>query len=68
MVHSSALAISIDDERLTCVGFSLGETIHLESFEFIANYFSSLSLSPTRNDAQLLWAQPTTCHCPHGWS
>jgi hypothetical protein len=66
MVHSSALAISVDNERLTCIGFFLG-TIRLESFEFIADYFSSLSLSPTRNDAQLLWAQPTTGHCPHGW-
>jgi hypothetical protein len=45
MVHSSMLVITADEECLTCCGFSLGETIHFESLEFITNYFGSLSLS-----------------------
>jgi hypothetical protein len=51
MVHSSALAISVDGEHLMCGGLSIDETVHLGSFEFIANYFSGLSLSPRRNDS-----------------
>jgi hypothetical protein len=46
MVPSSTLAFSVDGEHLTCGGFSLGKTIHLGSFEFIADYFGCLSLSP----------------------
>jgi hypothetical protein len=48
MVHSSALTIATDGEYFTCDGFSFGETVRLGSFEFIANYFSGLSLSPRR--------------------
>jgi hypothetical protein len=48
MVLSSALAIASDAECLTYGGFSLGETIHLGSFEFITNYFGGMSLSPRR--------------------
>jgi hypothetical protein len=51
MVPSSALAITTDGDRLTSGGFSLGETIHLGSFEFITDYFSGLSLSPSRGDS-----------------
>jgi hypothetical protein len=50
MVHSSALAISAEGEHLTCSGFSLDETVCLGSFEFIADYYGTLSLSPRRND------------------
>jgi hypothetical protein len=46
MVHSSALAVSNDVERLMCAGFSLGETICFGSLEFIINCFGGLSLSP----------------------
>jgi hypothetical protein len=49
MVLSSALTVATDSERLTCGGFSLSETIRLGSFEFIIDYFSSLSLSPRWN-------------------
>jgi hypothetical protein len=35
----------------TCGGFSLGETIHHGSFEFIINYFDGLSLTPRRGDS-----------------
>jgi hypothetical protein len=51
MVHSSALAVSVNGERLTCSGFSLSKTVRLKSFEFITNYFNGLSLSPRRNDS-----------------
>jgi hypothetical protein len=50
MVPSSALAITTDGDCLTCGGFSLGETVHLGSIEFVADYFGSLSLSPRRGD------------------
>jgi hypothetical protein len=51
MVPSSAIAITADGERLSCGGFSLGETIRLGNFEFIADYFGGLSLSPKRGDS-----------------
>jgi hypothetical protein len=41
MVHSSVLTVSTDGERLTCNGFSLGETICFRSLEFIADYFGA---------------------------
>jgi hypothetical protein len=40
------LVVAADSERLLCGGFSLGETIHFESLEFIADCFDGLSLSP----------------------
>jgi hypothetical protein len=49
MVPSSV--ISITGERLTCDGFSLGETVRLGNFEFVVDYFSGLSLSPRRGNA-----------------
>jgi hypothetical protein len=50
MVLSSAITIVANGERLTCNGFSLGETVHLGNFEIIADYFGSLSFSPRRGD------------------
>jgi hypothetical protein len=50
MVPSYAFTITADGERLTCDGFSLGETVRLGNFESFANYFSGLSLSPRRGD------------------
>jgi hypothetical protein len=50
MVPSSSITVTADGERLACGGFSLSETIHLRHFEFIADYFSGLSLSPRRGD------------------
>jgi hypothetical protein len=44
MVSSSAIIVAANSERLMCSGFSLGETVCLGNFEFIADYFSSLSL------------------------
>jgi hypothetical protein len=52
IVSSSAIAVAANGEWLMCVEFSLGETIHLGNFEFIADYFGGLSLSPRRDDAR----------------
>jgi hypothetical protein len=46
MVPSSAITIAADNEHVTCGGFSLGEFVRLGNFEFIADYFDGLSLSP----------------------
>jgi hypothetical protein len=51
MVPSSVITVAADGECLTCGGFFLGETIRLGSFEFIADYFDSLSLSLRRGDS-----------------
>jgi hypothetical protein len=51
MVPSSVLTFSTDGECLMCSGFSLGETIHLGSFEFITDYFGGLSLSLRRSNS-----------------
>jgi hypothetical protein len=59
MVHSSTLAITTDSERLTCGGFSLGETIHFRSLEFIANCFGGLSLSPKRSNSSAIFVGTT---------
>jgi hypothetical protein len=50
MVPSSSIAIPADSEHLTCGGFSLGKTICLGNFKFIADYFGGLSLSPKKGD------------------
>jgi hypothetical protein len=50
MVPSSAILVVADSEHLTCSGFSLGETVFLRNFEFIADYFGGLSLSLRRGD------------------
>jgi hypothetical protein len=51
MVYSSMLAVSTDGECLTCSDFSLGETVHFGSLEFIVDCFGDLSLSPSRNES-----------------
>jgi hypothetical protein len=66
MVHSSTLTIATTRECLTCGGFSLGETIHFGSLEFITDYFNSMSLSPGgATQVPSSWEQPTMgcCHC-----
>jgi hypothetical protein len=49
MVPSSILSFSTDGEHLMCGGFSLNKTVHLGSFDFIADYFGGLSLSPKKS-------------------
>jgi hypothetical protein len=51
MVPSTAINITANGERLTCGGFSLGETIRLGNFECIADYFGCLTLSPRWGDS-----------------
>jgi hypothetical protein len=51
IVPSSVISIAADGERLMCGGISLGETICLGNFKFIAGYFGDRSLSPRRGDA-----------------
>jgi hypothetical protein len=50
MVPSSSIIVTVNGQRLTCGGFSLTEPVHLGNFEFITNYFDSLSLSPKRGN------------------
>jgi hypothetical protein len=50
MVPSSTIAFTTIDKHLTCGRFSLGKTVHLGNFEFIADYFGGMSLSPRRGD------------------
>jgi hypothetical protein len=65
MVLSSSIAIIADNEHLTWCGFSLGEPIHLGNFEFIADYFSGLSLSPRRgNERAVLMGSTHSGHIP----
>jgi hypothetical protein len=67
MVLSYAITVATNGEHMMYSGFSLGETIHLGSFEFIANYFGRLSLSPKRGSQMLpSWIQLAVGHHPHG--
>jgi hypothetical protein len=50
MLPSSVILIAANGKHLACVGFSLGETVCLGNFEFIADYFGDLSLSPKRGN------------------
>jgi hypothetical protein len=59
MVPSSAIAVIADGEHLMCGGFSLSETVHLGNFEFIADYFGGLSLSPRRGTVGATFIGPT---------
>jgi hypothetical protein len=67
MVTSSSIAIAADGEHLTCGGFSLGETVHLGNFEFIADYFNGLSHSPRRSDTRAALIGPTHCRASAPW-
>jgi hypothetical protein len=53
MVPSSSIAVTADG------GFSLGEPVHLGNFEFIADYFGSLSLSPRRGNESAIFMGST---------
>jgi hypothetical protein len=44
---------------LTCGGFSLGKTIRLGNFKFIADYFGGLVLSPRRGNTGAIFMGPT---------
>jgi hypothetical protein len=67
MVPSSAITVAVNGERLTCSGFSLGEIVHLRSFEFTADYFGGLSLSPRRGDSAASFMGSTRSETPPPW-
>jgi hypothetical protein len=64
MVHSSILAVATDDEWLTCSSFSLTETIHFGTLEFIADYFNSMSLSPKGSNSSTIFMGTTYNRSP----
>jgi hypothetical protein len=67
MVPSSVIAITADGEHSTCSGFSLDQTIHPGNFEFIVDYFGSLSLSPRRGDTGAAFMGSTRSGAPTLW-
>jgi hypothetical protein len=67
MVPSSAVTVTTDGERLTCGGFSLGETVRLWSIEFVVGYFGGLSLSPRRGDSSTAFMGSTHSRTPSPW-
>jgi hypothetical protein len=67
MVPSSTIAITASGEHLTCGGFSFGETVHLRNFEFIADYFSGLSLSPGMGDEGAAFMGSTRSGASTSW-
>jgi hypothetical protein len=67
MVPSSTITIAADGERLTCGGFSLGEIVHLGSFEFITGYFGGMSRSPRRSDSGAGFMGSTHSRTPSLW-
>jgi hypothetical protein len=64
MVHSSTPAVATNRERLTCSGFSLGETVHFESLEFMVDCFNALSLSPKGSDLGTVFVGSTCNRSP----
>jgi hypothetical protein len=67
MVPSSMITNAADGEHLMCGGFSLYETIRLGHFEFIADYFTGLSLSPERGDSGASFLGSTHSGTPSPW-
>jgi hypothetical protein len=64
MVHSSTLAVTTDSEHLIRGGFSLGETVHFGSLEFIVDCFSSMSLSPKGSNLGIVFMGATCSWSP----
>jgi hypothetical protein len=63
MVHSSVLIVITDSECLTCSGFSLDETVHFGSLEFIVDCFGGLTGGMTQTVPS--WAKSVVGHYPH---
>jgi hypothetical protein len=67
MVPSSVMTITADGKCLTCIDFSLGEIVHIGSFEFITDYFYGRSLSPRRGDLGAAFMVSTRSGTPSSW-
>jgi hypothetical protein len=52
------LTVAPDGECLTCSGFSLSETVHFGSLEFITYCFGILTLSPRGGDSGVVVTEP----------
>jgi hypothetical protein len=59
MVPSSVPIVITSCEHLSSDVFSLGQTIHFRSLEFIADHFDGLSLSPMGNGSDTAIMSPT---------
>jgi hypothetical protein len=64
IVPSSAITSATYGEHLTHGRFSLGKTVRLGNFEFIANYFNNMSLSPRRGNLGTDFMGSTSCGTP----
>jgi hypothetical protein len=64
MVHSSILVITTDSKHLTYGVFSLGETVHFESLEFIADCFDNMSLSTKGSESSAVFIGTTSSGSP----
>jgi hypothetical protein len=64
MVHSSKLTVTAEGEHLTYSGFSLGETVHFGSLEFITDYFNCLSHSPKGSNSGTIFVGLTHSGSP----
>jgi hypothetical protein len=67
MVPSSVITVTVDGECLMCGGFSLDKIDRLGNFEFIADYFDNLSLSPRRGDSGAAFMGSTQSGTPSSW-
>jgi hypothetical protein len=59
IVHSSTLVVSTNGERLRCGGFSISETIHFGSLEFIVDCLGDLRLSPKGSNPSVVFVSTT---------
>jgi hypothetical protein len=64
MVHTLKLVIMDDNKHSASVSFTHDKTIHFGSLEFIADHFSSLSLSDKRNVSGVVFVGMTHSGSP----
>jgi hypothetical protein len=61
------ITVTVDGECLMCGGFSLDKIDRLGNFEFIADYFDNLSLSPKMGDSGAAFMGSTQSGTPSSW-
>jgi hypothetical protein len=64
IVHSPKHKVVTDDKHQISIGFTLHETIRFWTLEFIADCFSSLSLSAKENDSAVIFMGMAHCGSP----